>query len=133
MSLLQAKQLVWDEIIEDMEKNWELVNMVHEHKITVKDFEYSIMTTKEDVIKNSHVVEKFIKFVNERPLSDLRPIYVVDRVGAIMQITKMIWKEEAILSAKEFLRVVEGKVDALNKGFEALIRVGLRNGWELGE
>jgi len=65
MPLLQAKQLVWDEIIKEMEKHWEFINMMHEQKLPVKDFEYSIMTTKEDGIKDSQVASKFIKFVNE--------------------------------------------------------------------
>jgi len=30
MSLMQAKKLMWDEIIEEIENDWEFITMMHE-------------------------------------------------------------------------------------------------------
>ena len=118
MSLMQAKKLMWDEIIEEIENDWEFITMMHEQKVAVKDFEYSIISTKEDGVKNSQVAQKFIMFVNERKLSEMRPNDLVERVGSSMEITKMIRMEEARVKVEEFLGEVAGKVDVFNQEFE---------------
>lgn len=100
-----AKKLVWHEIIEEIGRKWEFITMMHEKKVVIKQFEYSILSAKEDRVKNSQISQKFIKFVNERSLSELRSIDVVDRVGAIMEITKMIRKEEDRVKDEECLGV----------------------------
>ena len=41
-----------------------------EHRIVIKDYEFFILSTKEDGEKNSQIAKKFIQFVDERSLSE---------------------------------------------------------------
>ena len=70
----------------------------------IKDYQFLILVAKEEGEKNDPISNKFIHYVNEKPLSDLRAIDVVDRVFSIMEISKVFQKEEArrlhIISAK---------------------------------
>lgn len=125
MSLLQAKQLVWDEMIASMKINLKYRTLMDEQKIMIKDYDFFILAAKQDGEKNSQISKKFIQFVNERPLSELRPIGVVDGVSAIMELSKVFQKEEAKVKAKECLKMVHKYVNAFHAKFDARVKEGL--------
>jgi len=129
MSLLQAKQLVWDEIIEEVRNHWEYITLMDEQGILIKDYEGFILTSKEEGENKSHICKRFIKFLNERLLSELRPIHVVDRVIAIMDISKVVQKEECRVKSKKYLEVVSKNVVAFNMEFDRIVRASFPNCW----
>lgn len=83
---------MWDEVIEEMKNNWDYITLMDEKKIIIKDYEFFILYAKEEGEKNAQTTKRFIQYVNEMSLSDLRTIYVVDRVSPIMEISKVIQK-----------------------------------------
>jgi len=60
MSLLQAKKLVWDEIIEEMKNHLEYITLTNEHRIFIKDYEGFILLAKEEGENNSKIAKRFI-------------------------------------------------------------------------
>lgn len=83
---------------------------------------------------NSQITKKFIWFFNERKINELRPIDMVDRVNSIMDISKVILKEEARVKTKECLEVVSKYVADFSDEFERVVLAGLCNCWYfLGE
>ena len=82
--------MIWDEIIAEMKNHWEYITMMVEQRIVIKDYGFSILAAKEDGEKNAQTTNKFIQYVNENPLSDLRVIYVMDRVSVIMEFYKVV-------------------------------------------
>lgn len=101
-----------------------------EQIILIKDYEFFFLVAKEDGENNSH---KFTQFLNERPLNELRPIDVVNRVFVIMEIYKFFQKEEAIVKFEEFLGVVLKDVVAFNVDFEDIVIEILPNTWDMWE
>jgi len=55
MYLLQPKNIVWDEIIQEMKINWECITLMDEQKIVIKDYEFFILATKEYGENNSQI------------------------------------------------------------------------------
>lgn len=53
------------------------------------------MNTKEISIRSSQISQRFIHFLNERPAKELRTMDVVDKVSVVMDISKVVFKEEA--------------------------------------
>lgn len=79
MTLIEAKQLIWDEITSKMKNRWEHITLVVEQKITIKDTEYFIRFTKEEDVKNAITIEKIISYLNENPTNELRILDVSDK------------------------------------------------------
>jgi len=65
--------------------------------------------------------------VNERPLSELKPIDVLDKVTTIMDISEVVQKEEARVKVEEYLDVVAKNVDSFNIEFEVNFSKSLRH------
>lgn len=51
MPLLQAKQLIWDEIITELKSIRENITLMATQKIVIKDYELFISSTKEEEAK----------------------------------------------------------------------------------
>jgi len=88
MSLIQGRQLIWDEIISEVKNIWEHMTLVAEQKIAIKDLQFSILSTKEEEGKNVETAEKFIKYLNENPASELRTMDIVHRAGPSLKFPK---------------------------------------------
>ena len=63
MLLIQARQLICDEINFEVKNIWEHIILVGEQNIAVKDIDSFIISTKEEDRKNSKTIEKMIKHV----------------------------------------------------------------------
>jgi len=105
------------------------VKLIHEQKVSRKDYNQFIMNAKEEGEENSQISKRLIHFVNERPTEELRAINVVDRVSVIMETSKVILKEEARVRAEQCLGVVQKEVASFNAKFNKVVQVGLPNCW----
>jgi len=63
--------------------------------------------------------------VNERIVSELRPIDVLDNITAIMKISKVVETKEDRVKSKEYLHVVSKNVATFNTDFDKILREGL--------
>ena len=61
------------------------------------------MLAKEEDGKNSKTKENFIKYLNENPTIELSTMDIVDKIGEIIEISKMIQKELSKVKAEECL------------------------------
>ena len=69
--------------------------------------------------------------MNERPISELRPIYLLYRDSAIMDITKVFKKEESRFKVEECLEIFITNVDAFQTVFERMVKVGFSSCWDV--
>jgi len=72
-------------------------------------------------IRNSQFSLKFIHFLKERPIEELRPIGIPDRVSVVEEISKVVLKEEARARAKKSLIRVQKGVASFNEEFDRII------------
>lgn len=98
-----------------------------EKNVVIKDYEFFILPVKEEDGNNVEKTKIFIEYVNQKPLSELISIYLVDRVAAIMEISKMVQKEDAKAKAKECLEKSLKDVVAFDSEFKQRIQVRLQN------
>lgn len=71
------------------------MTLMSEKIVAIKDYEFFILSAKEEGEKNAKTTKRFTQYVNEKPLSELRAIDVVDWVTTIMEVSKIIQKEVA--------------------------------------
>lgn len=90
MSLLEARQVAWDEIIEEMTLNLEQITLIHEKRAISVECGPPLKNAKEMSIRNSHFALKFIHFLNERTTEELRPMDKANRISAVVDISKVI-------------------------------------------
>lgn len=116
-----------------MKNNWEHLTIMAKKKVSIKDCECFILSSKEEDEKNAETIKRFIQYVNEKPISELRAMDVVDRVIAIMEVSKMIQKEATIVKAEECLERVAKDVVSFDSEFKPRVRDGFPNCWDLVE
>lgn len=112
MSLMEAKQMIWDEIIAEMRSNWEYFMIVNEKKVTVRECRAQLEAGREARARNSLISRKYIQFVNERPAGGLRTIDIVDQSSTVMEVMRMLQKEDARVKAEECLKLVVKGIEA---------------------
>lgn len=76
------------------------------------------MSSKEEDAKNVRNAEKFIKNLNEKSFTELREMEVIDRIGEIMEVAKMIQEKEARDKAEECVNELARLVAAFNSNFD---------------
>jgi len=129
MSLIKARQLVWDEIIQEMNNSWKHITVILEKKFIYADSESSIINSKERSINNSQYALKFIHFLSEKPAEELRPMDIVDMTNTIVYIFKVISKEESQVKAKLSSIKLQRDVATFNGEFDRFRHAGLPNLW----
>lgn len=92
---------------------------MHEKIVASRDYKQSIINAKEEGKKNSKISKRFIRFVNEKPIEELRPIDIADRVSVVVDISKVVLKEEARVRSKQCLGVVQKEVASFNVEFDS--------------
>ena len=60
-------------------------------------------------------------------------INVVERIKTIMEISKVVQKEESMVKVEEYLEVVDKNVSSFNDEFDRIIREGFPSCWDFGE
>jgi len=100
-----------------MNNNWEYLTPMGDQKVAIKDYEFFILSAKEEDEKNVETTKRFIQYVNEKQLSELRAIDVADRITAILKVSKMIQKEATRAKVDECLERVLKDVVAFDSKF----------------
>ena len=65
MSLIEARRIIWDDIISEIKSIWEHMNLVSKEKVVFKGVEFFILSPKNEDAKNAKTVEKFTRYLNE--------------------------------------------------------------------
>lgn len=76
------------------------------------------MAAKEEGERNAHTTMRFIQYFNKKPLSELRTIDVVYRVSIIVEISKVVKKEDAEAKAEECIERVLKDVVGFDLDFQ---------------
>jgi len=90
MSLVEARQLIWDEIIFEMKKIWESMNLVAEQKLVVRSIEFFNLSSKNEDIKDAKTTENFMRCLNANSTNKLISMDISDKTKVVMKITKVI-------------------------------------------
>lgn len=107
------------------------MTLVAEKKIVIKDLEFFILLTMEEDGKNVETIEKFIKYLNEKPTNNLRTMDVIDRIVAIIEISKMIYEEVVRVKFEECLGNPLKSIVAFDSDFDRRMRAGLPSYWDV--
>lgn len=79
---------------------------------------------KKSSINNSQYANKYILFLTERIIGELRPLDISDRMEIIVDISKVMLKEEAKANVKQSLVEKEKEVSTFDVNFNQLLKAG---------
>jgi len=92
ISLIEAKKVIWEDIIQQESSKWELFQVVVEERSIVAAIIEALASGKKEIQIEAKMVRKIVKFLNEKYTIDLKEIHIVDRVVVIVEINKVIEK-----------------------------------------
>ena len=92
ITLIQAKDIVWNEIIEVMKTTWESLIIVSEEKSIVRDIQELVVIDKQKTLNRALWAKKFIDFINSKTDQELEENEIKDRTLCVLEINKLIVK-----------------------------------------
>ena len=104
MTLIQAKEIIWTEIIAEIKANWGYLTIVLEEKISVRYFEEHFMVDKKNTINTTIWAKKFIDFIDSKMDQELEENEIKNRILYALEINKMIVKNDYRKATKEKLK-----------------------------
>lgn len=90
MSLIQAMEILWDEIIEIIKNIWEFLVIMSDEKALVRDMEGEVMKDKQKDLDRSKFAKIMIDFINSKSASELKEHDLPDRTLCEIDFNKMI-------------------------------------------
>lgn len=118
MSLIKARKIIRDDIISKMKKIWEHIKLFAEQKYAIKTTKFLILSSKYGSSKNARTIEKFIRYLIEKLVDDLREMDIIDRTGVVIEVSKMIQRRETRDRAKECVNDLEKLVATFYSSFD---------------
>lgn len=92
ITLIQAKDIVWNEIIEVIKTTWESLIIVSEEKRIVRDLQELVVVDKQKTLNRALWAKKFIDFINSKTYQVLEENEIKDRTLCVLEINKLIVK-----------------------------------------
>ena len=71
ISLIQEKDIIWNDIISEMKSIWSCLKIVVEEKSLIRECEEPIMTDKQKAINRVIWARRFIEFINSKTDQEL--------------------------------------------------------------
>lgn len=89
ISLIEARQIVWDDIIQEVYSIWDYIHIISQQNIIMNGSKLRIDACKKNVQKEAMEAKNMIKYLNGKYSTELRALDITDKDGAIMEINKM--------------------------------------------
>ena len=78
--LIQAKDIIWNDIIVEMKENWGFLTVIVEERSIIRDFEEQAMDDKQKTINKAIWARKFIDFIDSKTDQDLEENEIKDGI-----------------------------------------------------
>lgn len=92
MSLLEVREIIWNDIINKVKNVWEFMSIVEEEKSIVRDLESIITTSKQNVLQHAKFSKNMYDFINYNSSQELREMQIEDGLELLLEINKMVLK-----------------------------------------
>jgi chromosome segregation ATPase len=94
--LMGARHLIWDKIMEHVNKMWKCFIIMEEEANLVKKVEKDIAKVEQELGDKPQVANKIIRVLNSKTKEELNQIGVKDRTSTIMDFEKVLTKRNLI-------------------------------------
>ena len=71
ISLIQAKDIIWNDIISEMKSIWDFLMVVAEERSHIREFGEQVMTDRQKTMNRAILEKRFIEFINSKTDQDL--------------------------------------------------------------
>lgn len=72
MSLIRAREILWDEVIEVIRGIWEFIVIISQEKTLVRDMEDVVIKNKQKYLDRSKFAKIMIDFINSKSTTELK-------------------------------------------------------------
>lgn len=118
ISLIQAKDIIWNDIIAEMKTIWDFLTIVVEEKSIIKEFEEQVITEKKKIINRAIWARNCINFIDSKKYQELEENEIKDKILYVVEINKMIVKNDCRKSTEKKLIELKGAVNQFDKLFD---------------
>jgi len=106
MSLVEVRQLIWGEIIAEVKQYWELLVLKNDKNIAIHEYKAQLEVGCREGEEKVETTKKYVRYLNELSSEELNAQGVVNHFRTILDISKMIEKENACVNTLGFLALV---------------------------
>ena len=92
MSLIQAREIIWIDIIETVKNVWDLLAITREEKNIVRDLEGIIVENKKKLENGALSAKRLIDFINSKSKQELKEFGIEDKTQCVLELENMIVK-----------------------------------------
>ena len=129
ISLIKSKDLIWNEIISEMQAKWDSINVIAKEKNIVADHEKELLSDKQAAIKRSNWAKKFMNFINAKTDEELKDMGILDRYFYAEEVNKMIIKNDLLKASEKRLQGIKEIIKKFDISFDKLTRTGFPLCW----
>lgn len=125
MYLIQAMEVLWDEIIQVIKYIWEFLVIVSDEKTIVRDMESLVMKNKQKLLERSKFAKIMIDFINSKSDAELKEHDLLEKTLCAMDLNKMIIKNIYRKNIEKKMNEIKEVVSRFNILFDKRVRAGL--------
>lgn len=114
MCLIQAREIIWNAVIDVVKNMWDLLIIFGEEKSIVRDLENVIGENKEKLQNRASYAKRLIDFINSRNAQELKDFVIDDKTRCVPELKNMIIKNSYMKSSYKKLKEVKEAVVRFN-------------------
>lgn len=128
--LLEARRLIWTNIISEVRKHWKYLTLMDDKKIAVRLFKIKLQEGRKEGEEKVTMAKRYIKYLNQLDPEELLTQGITDRFRGVMEVRRVIEKETARAKALICLEQVAQGVGQFNREWDQLVEAGLPSCWD---
>lgn len=120
--LAQVKQIIWDNIINEMKEIWPYIQIMFEQKELGEKANTAISEIKDQLGTMPATTNRIIIFLNSKDKYQLEELGVEDRTKTILEVKKVLTKKNLVTQLEEKCHTLEFGINMFLSRIDALIK-----------
>lgn len=129
MSLIHAREIIWNDIIQQAKAIQNHMLVMEEKKMVARDLEIAIASNKYKSKKSAQLAKRRIGFLYDKSYQELREMEIEDKTFIILEINKMVQKNIYKKKVETKVGEIKESMLAFHSNFDKRTRVGFPSGW----
>lgn len=125
--LAQAKEHLWANIINSVNDIWPSIQVIFKQNDLVKEAIEAIQRVKAKLGDMLEEATRIIQFLNSKNKYELQELDIVDKIGTILEVNKVLTKRNLMMQLEDKWQTMELAIGRFMVKFDALRQKGLPN------
>ena len=130
MSLVQAREIFWNDILNIVKSVWQFLVIIEEEKNIVRYLQEVILSNNFFLQNRAQLAKRLIDFLNSKSAQEMKDFGIEDRTKHVMEIRKMKLKNANKKAIEKKLMEIKEAMMSFDINFDKRTRAGFRYFWD---